>query len=191
MFGPWVHRLQAFRLHATAPSVSRRGMRVTVAKLAAGLPSLGNVLYVPMQLQGAKGWKMSCGLLVEALQLAPLLQTRRLVAGCMITVEGPREWIECVDGQDRACARLYLLPDTDYLAWDSLLLGGEPMALPACQSRHAHPANAQVLRFHARRLAGLDVLGAEASEEVSSLSRQLAGHIARAEAVPLQLAGGD
>lgn len=191
MFGPWVHRLQAFRLHATAPSVSRRGMRVTVAELAAGLPSLGNVLYVPMQPQGAKDWKMSRGLLVEALQLAPLLQTRRLVAGCMITVEGPREWIECLDGQDRACARLYLLPDTDYLAWDSLLIHGEPTTLPARQSRHAHPANAQVLRFHARRLAGLDVLGAEASEEVSPLSRQLAGHIARAEAVPLQLVDDD
>ncbi|WP_426700712.1 hypothetical protein ACPPVV_15215 [Rhodanobacter sp. Col0626] len=190
MFSSWVHRLQALRLHATAPSISRRGMRVTASELATGLPSLGNVLYLPMQSQGAKDWKMSRGLLVEAWQLAPLLQTRRLVAGCMITVEGPREWIECVDGQDRACARLYLLPDTDYLAWDSLLLRGELTASPVRQWRHAHPANAQVLRFHARRLAGLDVLGAEASEEVSSLSRQLAGRIARAEAVSLQLAGG-
>lgn len=188
MFGPWVHRLQAFRPQACAPSISRRDMRVTPAELAAGLPSLGNVLYVPMR---SHDWKMSRGLLVEAMQLAPLLQTRRWVAGCMITVEGPREWIECVDGYDRACARLYLLPDTDYLAWDSLLAGGEPMAAPVTLSRHSPPANAQVLRFHVRRLAGLDVLGAEASEEVSPLSRQLAGHIARAEAVPLQLASGD
>lgn len=191
MFSPWVHRLQAWRLHAAAP-VSRRGMRVTPARLAAGLPSLGNVLYVPMRPQNAAGWSMSRGLLIEAMPLAPLLQTRCLVACCMITVEGPREWIECLDWQGRACARMYLLPDTDYLAWDSLLVGGEPMSSePLRPSRHACPSNAQVLHFHMRRLAGLDVLGAEASDKVSPLSRQLAGQIARAEAVPLQLTAGD
>src|SRR3546814_12231625 len=84
------------------------------------------------------------GLLAEAMQLAPLLQTRRLVAASAITVEGPREWIDCVDREGRTCARLHLLPDTDYLAWDRLLACGEPMAAtPARWLRHPRPASAR------------------------------------------------
>jgi hypothetical protein len=188
MFGPLVHRL----LQATT-TISRHGLRVSPARLLASLPALGSVLYVPMRPGNMTAWEMPRGLLVEALQLAPLLQTCRLVAGSTITVEGPREWIECLDRQGQVCARLHLLPDTDYLAWDRLLASDEPVTVskPGCWPRHAQPASARVLRFHTRRLAGLDVLGAEVISRVSPLSRQLAGQIARAEAVPLQLASGD
>ena len=192
MFVSLVHRLQDLRLQAATAPVSRRGLRVTPVRLIAGLPALGNVLYVPMRPGSSTVRELPRGLLVEAMQLAPLLQTRWLMAASMITVEGPREWIECMDREGCVCARLHLLPDTDYLAWDRLLAGDGPMpaAKPAHWLRHPCPASAQVLRFHARRLAGLDVLGAEATAVVSALSRQLAGRIARAEAVPLQSMGG-
>ncbi|KRE85435.1 hypothetical protein ASG75_07530 [Rhodanobacter sp. Soil772] len=189
MFVSLVHRLQDLRLQAATASVSRRGLRMTPARLIAGLPALGSVLYVPMRPGGSTVRELPRGLLVEAMQLVPLLQTRWLMAASMITVEGPREWIECMDREGRACTRLHLLPDTDYLAWDRLLAGGEPM--PASKpARWLRPASAQVLRFHTRRLAGLDVLGAEATAAVSPLSRQLAGRIAHAETVPLQPMGG-
>lgn len=193
MFGSWVQRLQELCLHAGTGAISRRCMRVTAASLLDGLPALGNVLYVPMRPCRSAGWEMPHGLLVEAMQLAPLLQTRWLVAASVITVEGPREWIECVDRDGRPCARLHLLPDTDYLAWDGLLTGGEPVtaAVSTHWPRQLRPASARLLRFHTRRLAGLVVLGVELSGQVSSLSRQLAGQIARAEAVPLHLAAAD
>lgn len=192
MFVSLLHRLQDLRLQAATAPVSRRGLRMTPARLIAGLPALGNVLYVPMRPGGSTVRELPRGLLVEAMQLVPLLQTRWLMAASMITVEGPREWIECMDREGRACARLHLLPDTDYLAWDRLLAGDGPMPAvkPAHWLRHPRPASAQVLRFHTRRLAGLDVLGAEATAAVSPLSRQLAGRIARAEAVSLQPVGG-
>ncbi|HEY0198519.1 MAG TPA: hypothetical protein VGC19_08275 [Rhodanobacter sp.] len=185
MFSPLLHRLQDICLHAATP-VSRRCVRMTPAALVEALPALGSVLYVPMLPHGASVWTMPRGLLAEAMQLAPLLQVHALVMASVIGVDGPREWIECLDRGGRACARLYLLPDTDYLAWDALLASGEPLADPSRRLRRARPASAQMLRFHRRRLAGLDVLGGETVTSASSLSTQLAGHIARAEALVWQ-----
>jgi hypothetical protein len=184
------HRLLELASPASASAISQRGLCVALARFVAEMPALGNVLYVPMCPNGMAAQALPRGVLVEAMQLAPLLQTRRLVAASAITVEGPREWIDCVDREGRICARLHLLPDTDYLAWDRLLACGKPMvATPARWLRPPRPASARVLRFQWRRLAGLGVLGADMADGISPLSRQLAGQIARAEAVPLQLAG--
>src|SRR3546814_2312957 len=95
------HRLQELRLPASATTVSQRGWCVAQARFVAGLPALGNVLYVPMRPNGTTVRELPRGLLAEAMQLAPLLQTRRLVAASAITVEGPREWIDCVDREGR------------------------------------------------------------------------------------------
>lgn len=190
MFGSWAHRLRDLCSQAATSTVSRGGMRVTAAQLLDGLPALGDVLYVPMRpvhAHRALTSELSRGVLVETLALAPLLQTCMLAAISAITVEGPREWIECMDREGRICVRLHLLPDTDYLAWDRLLACAEPQ--PTRGLRASRPASAQVLRFHARRLAGLSVFGAEFTGRVSPLSRQLAGQIARAEAVTLQPVG--
>jgi hypothetical protein len=196
MFGPLVHCLQELRLRVAGSAMSRHYLRTTPASLVEGLPSLGNVLYVPMCFDGMANRETPRGLLIESIQLMPLLQTRALIVASTITVEGPREWIECVDRDGLPCARLYLLPDTDYLAWDALLAGGGPMPfLPFAKlpggSPDARPASAQLLRFHTRRLAGLDVLSSEIATQVSSLSRHLASRIARMEAVPLRLPAGD
>lgn len=191
MFGPSVQWLRECLLHASHSAISRCAVQVAPACLVEGLPALGNVLYMPARPHG-RSLDMPPGLLVEARALAPLLQTRRLVAASTITVDGPREWIECMDRHDRVCARLHLLPDTDYLAWDALMACAGPTVLskPARWSRHSRPASAQLLRFHTRWLGGLRVLGAEVTRQVSPLSCHLAGQIARAEAVPLQLAVG-
>lgn len=183
MFSPLIHRLQECCLPVDTPAISRRWLRLAPAWLARHLPALGSVLYEPMQSGRAAGWKLPRGLLVESMPLILLLQGQRLAAVSMITVEGPREWIECVDGDDRLRARLHLLPDTDYLAWDALLDRAEPACAPkstrwshACQS-----AGVQLLRFHLHRLAGLGVLSGEAVNRVSPLSEQLVERIVRAE----------
>lgn len=185
MFSPLLHRLQELCLHAAAP-VSRRHVRVTSNLLIEALPTLGSVLYVPMHPRVASNWAMPRGLLIEAMQLAPLLHIRTLVASSAIGVDGPREWLDGLDGAGHPCARLYLLPDTDYFAWDALLEHGEPSAPSARRIRHARPASAQLLRFHLRRMAGMDVLGAAAPLRTSSLSAHVAEHIARAEALAWQ-----
>ena len=180
------------RLHVSVPTTSRRCWRVSPATLLRCLPPLGSVLYLSMQLRVSAIEEIPRGLLVENMQLAPLLQTHYLVAASAITSEGPREWIECVDRDGHLCARLYLLPDTDYLAWDALLDCAEPTTVSTIASMHgglprnSRSVSAHLLRFHWRQLAGLDVLGAEVATHLSSLSRHLVGQVAGAEAVSLQ-----
>lgn len=192
MFVSLVHRWRDLHRSKTASAVNRRSLQTAPERLIAGLPELGSVLYVPMCPGGPVSRELPRGLLVEVMQLAPLLRTHTLVAASAITIDGPREWIDCLDHEGRSHARLHLLPDTDYLAWDRLL---EQELVQAGRLsrwlRPPRPACAKVLRFHTRRLAGLTVLGAEVCMSISSLGRQLAGQIARAEAVPLQLANSD
>jgi hypothetical protein len=182
---------KAHRLHVSVPATSRRCWRVSPAMLLRYLPPLGSVLYLPTQPCMSALEEMPRGLLVEHMQLAPLLQTHYLVAASTITSEGPREWIECVDRHGHLLARLYLLPDTDYLAWDALPAGAEAATISASMQvrwpRNTHSVSAHLLRFHWRQLGGLDVLGAEAATQVSCLSRHLVGQVAAAEAVSLQL----
>jgi hypothetical protein len=188
MFSSLLYRLQGRCLHAAGTVISRRCLRLAPAQFVGGLPALGSVLYVPMRPRMSSTWEMPTGLLVEMMQLAPLLQVRWVVAASSITSEGPREWIECVDREGHQCARLHLLPDTDYLAWDALLASGEPMPVPrpAHWPRDPRPASAQLLHFHMRRLGGLHVLGGEGTPRISILGRHLAAQIAHAEALSLQ-----
>lgn len=182
---------KAHRLHVSVPATSRRCWRVSPAMLLRYLPPLGSVLYLPTQSRMSAIEEMPRGLLVARMQLAPLLQTHYAVAASTITSEGPREWIECVDRHGHQLARLYLLPDTDYLAWDALPAGAEattrPAPIHARWPRNTRSVSAHLLRFHWRQLGGLDVLGAEAATQVSSLSRHLVEQVAAAEAVSLQL----
>jgi len=180
------------RPHASTPATSRPCWRMAPAVLLRHLPSLGNVLYLPTSPSLLAIEEPTRGLLVETMRLAPLLRTRYLAAASVITSEGPREWIDCVDRLGQRCARLYLLPDTDYLAWDALsnttatMTSTDPAIQHASVLRHTKSASAHVLRFHWRQLAGLDVLSAEAATQISALSEHLIGQVAAAEAVPLR-----
>lgn len=190
MFSPLVHELQKLCVRSGTMQITRQSLRVTPEHLIHYLPALGNVLYLPMCCGAEPMRNMPRGFLVEAPPLAPLVRANWLVMASEITVDGPREWIDCVDADHRTCARMHLLPDTDYLAWDALLDCGDIVPdFPAVVSASAaSPASAQMLRFHTWRMAGLQVLGAELAATASMLSRDLAGRIAREEALPLQLA---
>ncbi|MGC1550309.1 MAG: hypothetical protein WA777_17455, partial [Rhodanobacter sp.] len=130
--------------------------------LARHLPLLGSVLYLPEQAVTGTLAHLPRGLLVEHLEMSPLLQTCWLAAASVISSDGPHEWLECIDRYGRLRARLHLLPDTDYLAWDALLAAGTPIAAPVSlqRSNGFRAESARVVFFRSRQLAGLTLLSA-------------------------------
>jgi hypothetical protein len=169
-------------------SISRCAVPMTGPELASRLPLLGSVLYLPARLPPPIGRPLPSGWLVTRSELIPLLHTHTLVVASMIGADGPREWIDCMDARGQFCARLHLLPDTDYLAWDALLAQGR--ALPAAFVQLARLAcratSAELVCFGTRRLAGLDVLEATPLGRLSALGCGVAREAARAAAVELE-----
>ncbi len=182
MFGWLAHTLAAVCPHFQASACPPRWLRIEPASLAACLPLLGTVLYVPTRIDRspdhpARGW------LAESEDLAPLLHAEWLLASCAIGADGPREWIECVDASGVARARLHLLPDTDYLAWDVLLAAATP-ALPLRRVRRPlRAAGARLLQFNVRRVGSLEVLCGRDTERLSALGQEIAREVMRAEAL--------
>ena len=139
------------------------------------LPLLGSVLYVPSRTGvGSTGWWPD-GLLSESPLLTPLLHTRYLRVLGMVSADGPREWIDCLDMRGNILAQLHLLPDTDYLAWDNL--PDESTIIPRVphgRARMFHRGAAQVMRFRCQSLASMACLGAAAPPRISALGRVVA-----------------
>ena len=171
-----------------ASSVATRWLAVAPQTLAQGLAQLGCVLYLPARRCDADPVDLPLGLLAESRELTPLLRTCYVGLASAVTGEGPREWIECVDAAGMLQARIYLLPDTDYLAWDALFAEGVPVAAPMLH-RAGHPVcfaeRARLLCFTRRHVSRLTMLGSEAPSRVSSLGRGVARDIAVAEAVSM------
>ncbi len=189
MFTPLIHRLQRRCPGGDAVQIARQCLPFTPERLVQHLPALGDVLYMPMRSAVEQVMNLPQGYLVEAMPLAPMIRAHWLMKASMITVDGPREWMEWLEADGRSCARMYLLPDTDYPAWDALLGCDDrvPAFRAAVPASEPSPISAQILRFHTYPIAGLQVLGAELVTTVTTLSRDLAGRIARDEALPLRL----
>jgi hypothetical protein len=189
MFGWLAHAFAPNRSSAdtTAWTISRVSIRMSGTELAARLPLLGGVLWLPACASARSGRELAPGWLVTRHDLAPLLQTEELRASSMIGADGPREWIDCLDATGAFCARLHLLPDTDYLAWDALLSGGSPLpSAPVCPGEVAcKAAIAQLLCFRVGRVAALNLLDTLPLGRLSSLGRGIARDVARAAAVEL------
>jgi hypothetical protein len=168
---------------------SSRWLHTSASVLAASLPPLGCLLHLSPRSAGGVPELPAVGVLAECAELVPLLRTRWLRIASAVTVDGPREWIECIDAGGRPQGRLYLLPDTDYLGWDTLLAGDSAQAGPPGAERCAPFCawQARPLHFTHRRLGGLTSLGCVAPARISALGRHVAHEIARAEAVVLQL----
>jgi len=190
MFGWFAHALAAVCPHFHTPAGQPRWLRMAPDALASRLPLLGSVLYLPMHATEASAGHGARGWLADRVELVPLLHTHYLLAMCAIGVDGPREWIECIDAGGRLRARLHLLPDTDYLAWDVLLSTGEPIAAPDF-GRVQRPFRAACVRlfgFRHRRLGGFDVLSCTETVRLSALGQGIACEVARAEALELSRA---
>ena len=171
-----------------AVPAQRRWLRMSPERLVCQLPLLGCVLYVPARPTALATESCISGVLLAHRELAPLLLTQSLGAASAITEDGPREWLECLDDQGQLHARLHLLPDTDYLAWDALLQMAD-MEAPTMQLhgyRNFQPGEARLVSFRHRELAGLSVLEAAQPQAISNLGRQIAKRITQAEAIVLQ-----
>lgn len=166
---------------------SSRWVRTSPQALASALPTLGSLLFVSQRIPATLPAMPTPGMLAGCTAVAPLLRTHCLQAGGVVTADGPREWVDCIDARGMSQGRLYLLPDTDYLAWDTMLAGSHAAAVAPGATRCApfEPGQARLVCFTHHRLAGLDTLGFAAAAPVSPLGQGIARDIARAEAVGL------
>jgi hypothetical protein len=189
MFGWLAHAFATLRpaRDAAGWSISRCLLPMSGIELAARLPLLGSVLYLPARCAAQHAWPLPPGWLASRCELAPVLRTEALLVSSMIGADGPREWIDCVDGQGNFCARVHLLPDTDYLAWDALLAGGEALpATPLCADQVAcRAASAELVCFRTRRVGSLGMLETVPLGQLSTLGRDIAREAARTAAVEL------
>jgi hypothetical protein len=188
MFGWLATRSSSPCRHAMPVLVSRRARRVTPRSWVGALPALGSVLYVRQASCAFMQDNQPTRVLAAQRCLAPLLDTRWLVAASVVTDDGPREWLECLDRFGRARARLHLLPDTDYLAWDALVATCSPDCLSLGGLADApllRPDHATVMQFQVRELAGLLLLEPGRTCSLSPLSDRVAARIARAESAVL------
>lgn len=174
-----------------------------VSKLAEWLPRLGPVLWLDRRGRRRASARAAVGahglLLLEHPALAPLTQCVSAAAHTQITSHGPREWLCFRDAGGEAQARMFLLPDTDYLAWDEMSAAADlAPAIVESARWHAHAAflhsalarlgtrwQARLLAFESHRLPWLRTLGAKPPLRLSLLGLELARLIARGEGAEL------
>lgn len=187
MFGWLATRSAPLCRHAPLTLVSRRIRRITPHALIRKLPGLGSVLYLHAASTTVIRDGLPPGLLVAQRTFAPLLDTHWLVATSLVTDDGPREWFECMDRFGRIRARLHLLPDTDYLAWDALMSSCEPDdATPTLsEASLLRPDHASIVNFQLRELGGLLLLDPGTVASLSPLGGRVAARIASAESAVL------
>lgn len=164
-------------------TVHARLLPMPPRSLARWLPQLGGVLCLSPHADDAQE-PQADGLLVEQAGLATLHRSRWLRVASAVTAEGPREWADAMDDRGRVCARIYLLPGTDYCAWDALPRIPGRQGIVAARVAAFRASSARLLRFRHRRLAGLDVLGAEPCA-MGRLDLRVAAEIVRHESVAL------
>lgn len=186
MFGWLATHIAHVCPRAAGIAVERRWLRIAPRQLARRLPAAGCVLYLPCAAPAAAD-DIEPGLLAARGELAPLLRVRWLVAASAIGSDGPHEWLECRTCDGCLCARLHLLPDSDYLGWDALQAAAAPTTSAANHRRidDVRVVAAQLLDFRCRRLAAFDVLDAVPAMRISALGSEIARGIARAEGLLL------
>lgn len=185
MFGWLATHIAHVCPRAAGVAVERRWLRIAPRQFARRLPAAGCVLYLPCAAPATMD-DVESGLLAARGELAPLLRVRWLVAASVIGSDGPHEWLECRARDGRLCARLHLLPDSDYLGWDALQAAAVPA--PSANRRRIDDMRveaAQLLDFRCRRLAAFDVLDAVPAMRISTLGGEIARGIARAEGLLL------
>lgn len=187
--------------HEPVSAVHNEGF--DLLRLVDAMPRLGAVLWLerrgrrPMPRLAASG--AHGVLLVEHPALAALTRSACVTAHCAVTPNGPREWLCFRDAAGATRAKLYLLPDTDYLAWDEMTAASHiaPATKPA-QPWQAHGAflrgalarigsgwRARVLTFELKRMPWLRTLAARPPLRISLFGFEIARSIASDEGAEL------
>ncbi len=173
------------------------------AAFAAWLPRLGPVLWLDREQRRPARSRATTGprglLLLDHPALDALARCVVATAHMQVTSHGPREWLCFRDADGSTLARLYLLPDTDYLAWDEMTAAAH-LAPPVRESAgwQAHSAflrhalarlgprwRARLLTFEHRRLPWLQILGARPPFRLSLIGLEVAQAIASSESAEL------
>lgn len=116
----------------------------------------------------------------------------RLSSHVLVTTEGPREWLSCYAADGRHCAKLFLLPDADWLAWDEMMAAlclrpecREPAVraahwafLRAALARMGNAWRAQVLCFAVQQTLSLNLLQTRMPSRLSPIGLERAHRIA-------------
>lgn len=179
MFG-WLTR---FPWYSRTSGASQRWLAYAPGQLAALLPGLGSVLYQWTREAERESVAPARGWLVQQPQLRALIDVTRIQCVSVIGARGPREWFDCVGADGHVRARIHLLPDTDYLAWDALLAAGMPIREPASRTSGLgyRRATALPVQFNCRHVPGLTLLQALFVESLSALGRDVAEECAGVE----------
>lgn len=167
------------------------------------LPMLGTVLWLERRHRSTRADDGESGMTTFLLPGHPVLRTltrcRDAIAQSAITPQGPRESLCLRDADGEIRARMFLLPDTDYLVWDELTAGVKANCCSQPAPRwHAHSAflrsalarlgfgwNARLLSFELRGEPWLRRIDARPPLRISLLGLEVAQNIARAEGAEL------
>ncbi len=170
-----------------------------LARLVDALPSLGAVLWLDRAARRNLPLRATMGaqgvLLLDHPALAVLGGGAPVTAHTAVTTHGPREWLCFRDDGGEAQAKLFLLPDTDYLAWDEMIAHSHvapPQEPPnrwqaratslRCALAHLGLGwRARLLVFDLKRMPWLRRLGTRPPLRVSLLGLEIARAITRAE----------
>jgi putative heme degradation protein len=187
---------------ARAARETAQRARFDVAALAPWLPRLGATLWLERKGRRANA-PASIGarglLLLDHPALTTLARCAHANAHVQVTSHGPREWLSFRDAEGTAIAKLYLLPDTDYLAWDEMIAAtglAPPTREPANWQAHAAflcsalarlgaAWQARLFTFEHQSLPWLQTLGARAPLKLSLLGLELARLIASSDGAEL------
>jgi hypothetical protein len=174
-------------------------MPLVLNSLAEWLPRLGTALWIdrrevaaPTHARSASGDGL---ILLDHPAASALARCASLRAHSAVTPQGPREWLCFHDEHREVTAKLFLLPDTDCLAWDQMaaangLAAAEPAAheppghsafLRRALARFGHRWHARLLVFDFKQLPWLQTLGARAPLRISLLGLDVARAIVRNE----------
>ncbi|TCO43368.1 hypothetical protein [Dokdonella fugitiva] len=185
-----------------APPAVCTSRGLDLARLADALPKLGTVLWLerrPPAAAPAPGLLPRGVVLLDHPALAVLARCSDVSACEAVTPNGPREWLAFASADGEPRAKLFLLPDSDYLAWDEMTAQCRSVGSRDPASRwSAHAAflrnalariaggwRARLLAFEQRRLPWLRTLDARPPLRISLLGLDLARAIARDEGAEL------
>ena len=185
-----------------SPPAVRTSRGLDLARLADALPKLGNVLWLergPSAAAPAPGLLPRGVVLLDHPALAVLARCSDVSACEAVTPNGPREWLAFASADGEPRAKLFLLPDSDFLAWDEMTAQCRSATTADAASRwSAHAAflrsalarlaggwRARLLAFEQRRLPWLCTLDARPPLRISLLGLDLARAIARDEGAEL------
>lgn len=187
----------------TSATPARAALPLDLVRLIDALPKLGAVLWLERRERRVQPARASIGpgglLLLDHPALGALARCGTVTAHTAVTPQGPREWLCFRDQAGEVHGKLFLLPDTDYLAWDEMTAAAcIAPSTPVSHRWQAHTAflrcammrlgagwRARLLTFDLRRLPWLRTLGAHPPLRISLLGLDLARTIARAEGADL------